>query len=172
MLCGTSAGFAGIEVKNIREWIYPNREEVKELLLKCCAVDAVPILIARRIHYSAFMLLHSCGVIMHQTYNQRLPDSAHALAERAKHKDLLGYHDIRLGNQPDARLLKFIHQNLPKVLDKARVKFNQFKDLLQPFATKRMDYNEFAARVRRRVKGTNENSDEEDQDSDSNPSQD
>ena len=47
-----SAGLAGIEVKNIREWIYPNREEVTELLLKCCSIDAVPVLIARRIHFS------------------------------------------------------------------------------------------------------------------------
>jgi len=67
VLCGTSAGFAGIEVKNLREWIYPNREEVRELLLKCCGVDALPILIARSIHYSAFKVLHPCGVIIHQT---------------------------------------------------------------------------------------------------------
>ena len=45
-------GYAGIEIKNIREWIYPAREEVLELLSKCCALDVVPVLIARRIHYS------------------------------------------------------------------------------------------------------------------------
>lgn len=63
------AGAAGIEVKNIREWIYPDREEITELLLKCTAIDAVPVLIARRIQFSTFRVLSRCGVIMHQTYN-------------------------------------------------------------------------------------------------------
>ena len=44
MLLGDIA--AGIEVKNIREWLYPNREEVRELLLKCCTLNVVPVLIA------------------------------------------------------------------------------------------------------------------------------
>jgi len=57
-----AAGLAGIEVKNIREWIYPNREEV---ILKCCSIDAVPVLIARRIHFSTFHVLSRCGVVMH-----------------------------------------------------------------------------------------------------------
>jgi hypothetical protein len=37
----------GVEVKNIREWIYPDRQEVKDFLKKCCALDLVPILIGR-----------------------------------------------------------------------------------------------------------------------------
>jgi hypothetical protein len=93
----------GIEAKNIREWLYPQAPELKELLLKCCAIDAVPVLIARRIPFVTFRVLNACGVIVHQTYNQRFPESDVALAAKAKDKRLLGYHDIRLGNQPDAR---------------------------------------------------------------------
>ena len=36
-----AAGPAGVEVKNIREWIYPDSEAMRELLGKCCALDAV-----------------------------------------------------------------------------------------------------------------------------------
>jgi hypothetical protein len=52
-----TAGWAGIEAKNIREWVYPDRTEVKELLSKCTALDVVPVLIARRIHFSTFVVV-------------------------------------------------------------------------------------------------------------------
>jgi hypothetical protein len=65
-----TAGWAGIEAKNIRAWMYPDRKEVIDLLSKCLALDVVPVLIARRIQFST---LNACGVIVHQTYNQLFP---------------------------------------------------------------------------------------------------
>ena len=112
----------GVEVKNLREWIYPDRQEVKDLLKKCCALDLVPILIGRRIHYTTTRLLVPRGGIVRETYNQRIPETDVWLAQRAKSKQLLGYHDIRLGNQPDARMLGFAEQ-LPSLLPTARRKF-------------------------------------------------
>jgi hypothetical protein len=155
----TSAGFIGIEAKNIREWLYPQRDEIKELLSKCCTVDAIPVLIGRRIPFVTFKLLNVCGAIIHRTYNQLFPASEAALALRAKDKDLLGYHDIRIGNQPDARLQRFIQTNLPTLLKNARAKFEQFKDLLTDYSTGTIPYAEFAARVRRRTTGASEESD-------------
>jgi len=128
------SGYAGIEVKNIREWLYPDRDEIREMLFKCCALDVVPVLIARRIHYSTFSVLNPCGVIFHQTFNQLYPDAAKELAAKVRDKRLLGYHDVRLGNLPDARLTRFIHDNLPIVLPKMRGPFDQFKDLLSGYA--------------------------------------
>jgi hypothetical protein len=156
---------AGIEAKNVREWQYPNREEIKELLSKCCSLDIVPVLIARRIPFVTFKLLHACGAVVHQTYNQLFPSSESALADEAKDKNLLGYHDIRVGNEPDARLLKFIAHNLPDVLPGARDRFDEYKDLVEPFSNNNMSYEVFAARVRRRAAGTNEDSDWEGADS-------
>jgi hypothetical protein len=66
-------------------------------------VDAVPVLIARRIPFVTFRLLSPCGFIIHQTYNQLLPQSESALAAQLREKTLLGYHDIRVGNDPDTR---------------------------------------------------------------------
>jgi len=102
-----TAGHAGLELKNIREWIYPDRDEIRELLAKCCALDVVPVLIARRIHFSTFSVLNPCGVLIHQTFNQLYPNSRKALAEAVKDKNLLGYHDVRVGNNPDQRLTTF-----------------------------------------------------------------
>jgi hypothetical protein len=38
------------------------------------------------------------------------------LANRVRDKRLLGYHDVRVGNDPDERLLKFVHVNLEAYL--------------------------------------------------------
>lgn len=156
------AGFVGIEAKNVREWLYPNRDEVRDLLLKCCYANAVPVLIGRRIPFVTFKLLNACGAIVHQTYNQLYPSADSQLAGQAANKDLLGYHDIRVGNQPDGRLVKFFHTNLPNVVDEARLKFDAFKDLVEPFARNSISYAEFAGRVRRRLQGTTEDHDWED----------
>ena len=155
----TKGEAAAIEVKNVREWLYTDREEVRAIISKALAVDAIPVLVARRIHFVTFKVLNPCGVIIHQTYNQMFPSADQALANQAKHKDLLGFHDIRTGNQPDKRLTSFISGNLPGLLDDARDRFNQNRDLLEAFITNDMPYKEFAARVRRRSNETNEDND-------------
>jgi hypothetical protein len=143
-----------IEIKNTRPWIYPDTsDDVLELLRKCCATDLVPVLIARRIHYSTFSVLSHCGVILHQTYNQLYPRSDAALAMQAREKNLLGYHDIRLGNEPDARPIKFIQTNLPALLQSFRERFERFKDLLCAYAQGEIRYKEFAGRSKRRLRG-------------------
>ncbi|UNC16644.1 hypothetical protein FE249_20935 (plasmid) [Acidiphilium multivorum] len=164
LLVTPDAGLAVVEVKNLREWLYPDRTEIRELLVKAVAINAVPVLIARRIPYVTFRLLNPCGVIIHQTYNQRFAHADAELADKARHKDMLGYHDILLGNLPDARLTKFVQHNLPVVLREARERFDENRDLLAAFASGDMEYTEFAARVRRRGDGTNEDYDWEDED--------
>jgi hypothetical protein len=161
MLVHPQAGPLGLECKNVREWLYPDRLEVKDLIRKCLRLDAVPVLVARRIPFVTFWLLSRCGVVVHQTYNQLLPVSASGVATQAARKDLLGYFDIRIGNSPDARLLKFTTVNLPRVATEARAKFDTSRDLLQLFVDGdgRDAYREFAARVRRRTAGTNEGHD-------------
>lgn len=152
----SDAGPLGIECKNVRHWMYPHVEEIRELLVKSLALDAVPVLIARRIHFATFAVYSKCGVIVHQTYNQLIPQSDEVLAAKLRDKTLLGYHDIRLGNQPDARLVKFVTVNLPKVAAEARKKFHEHEDLLTAYADGAMEYEEFAARVLRRWRGENE----------------
>ena len=142
-----------IEAKNIRQWIYPGREEVDELLEKALALNAVPILIARRIPFVTFHLLSPCGVLFHETYNQLYPEADAELATQAADKRLLGYHDIRVGNQPDARLRRFITEHLPRLLPAARERFRTHRDLLEGYVEGEHTYEAFAARVRRRSQG-------------------
>ena len=162
----TSAGWAGIEVKNIREWFYPDRQEIRDLLMKAIALNCVPVLIARRYSFVAFKVLSMCGVIFHQTFNQLYAEADSEIALKARHKDSLGYHDIRIGNSPDSRLTKFVHTNLPLVLPAARERFDKFKSLLEPFSNGTILYKEFAARARRRADGEDEDADWEEYEDD------
>lgn len=156
---GHLASPVGVEVKNLRVWIYPRHDGLKAFLSKCCQLHAVPLLIARRFPFVTFKLFHPCGVLFHQTYNQRFPSADRELAEMAANKRLLGYHDIRVGNQPDARLVKFI-RTLPQLIPPAHIRFETFQDLLCAFAYGHLAYEEFAARVRRRLAGSPEDYDE------------
>jgi hypothetical protein len=159
MVIHSTGIIAGIEAKNVREWMYPDRDEVKDLLWKCVTLDVVPVLIARRIPFVSFKLLYRCGVIVHQTYNQLFPESDRALAEKVKNKTNLGYHDVRIGNKPDERLSRFIVENLPAILPAAGERFDAFKDLIEGFVKGDHDYKSLAARVRRRLSGLDENFD-------------
>lgn len=150
------AGYVGVECKNVRTWLYPDREEVTETLKKCLALRCLPVIIGRRVPYVSFMLLSKCGVLFHQNYTQLLPESEKALADQARDKNLLGYHDIRVGNQPDSRLRRFLDTTLPKIIPGARARFDDYADLLEAFANGTMPYAEFAARVVRRDHGENE----------------
>lgn len=109
-----ASGPIGLEAKNIREWIYPDRDEIKELLFKAAAADTLPVLIGRRIPYVTFRLLQTCGVFVFENFNQLYPGADAALAAEVREKGNLGYHDVRAGNEPNDRLLRFLTTDLPR----------------------------------------------------------
>lgn len=149
----------GIEVKNTRPWYYAHDADLREAIRKALTLKVVPVFVARRIQYVSFRVLGACGVIMHETYNQRMASADAVLANQARHKDLLGYHDIRVSNDPDARMSKFFNDQLPVLAEAAVAKLGAFHDLLWAFATNEMPYTEFSARVRRREQGHKEDND-------------
>jgi hypothetical protein len=158
-LVAVAGDHCGIEVKNIRPWIYPHAEEVRETIDKALTLGVIPVLVARRIPYATFRILGACGVIMHETYTQLMANADAALAAKVRHKDLLGYHDVRVGNEPDVRLTKFISENLPSLVPEARKKLVVYGDLLKAFATGVIVHKEFEAQVHRRNRGQNEDAD-------------
>ena len=92
-------------------------------------------------------------------YNQRYPQSEQALADQAKNKNLLGYHDIRVGNELDDRLDAFFRETLPSIAAEMRERYNNNYDLVSRWAYGAINYEEFAARVRRREEGAPEDFD-------------
>jgi hypothetical protein len=148
ILVHPSAGGMGIEIKNTREWVYPDKNIVTQLLRKCVQIDVVPVLMARRIHYTTFTVLNACGAIIHQFYNQMYPSADAALAEQVRNKLTLGYSDVRIGNEPDARLLKFFADSLPSVGRQSREKFDDQKGLIEDYVRGNLSYAQFVAQLR------------------------
>jgi hypothetical protein len=139
------AGQMGVEIKNIREWIYPDRSIMIDLLRKCVQLDTVPVIIARRIHYSTFSVMNACGVVIHQFYNQLYPTADAELADQVRQKLSLGYFDVKVGNNPDDRLVKFFANSLPAI---AAESLDKHKVTIAAFASGEMPYAEFVAKVR------------------------
>jgi hypothetical protein len=127
---------AGIEVKNYRTWLYPRSSAVRDLLSKCSDIEAVPV-----------RMLNLSGGLIHQTYNQLYPSANSELARNVSDKKLLGYHDVRVGNDPDDRLLKFIGTDLPRLKEKAKPLFLQFHDAHDAYGKGRLSYNDWVKEI-------------------------
>lgn len=156
--------WAGVECKNLREWLYPNREEIRHLLGKAIELDIPPILIGRRIPYVTRRLLQPAGVLVWETRSQFYPAEYDNISALVKQKELLGYFDVRVTDYPTPQLKDFICRIIPEEIGGARERFDQYKDLLSAYANGELKYRGFAARVRRRENGTNEDTDTEPED--------
>jgi hypothetical protein len=153
--------WAGIECKNIREWLYPDREEIRHMLRKAIELDIPPILIGRRIPFVTRRVLQPTGVMLWETRNQFYPPEYDNLAAQMREKTSLGFFDIRVSDYPTPQLQDFISRIIPEELPRATERFATYKDLLAAYAFEEMPYNEFAARVRRRENGQNEDRDDD-----------
>lgn len=136
-----------IEVKNYRTWLYPRSREVREMLWKCGDIDAIPVLVARRLPFITIRLLQMGGCLVHENYNQLYPSADAKLAEQVRNKNLLGYHDVRAGNEPDARMVRFMEKLLPELVKKARPAFEKFREAHRQYGKGTLSYREWVKRL-------------------------
>lgn len=92
-------------------------------------------------------------MVFHETYYQLYPAAETALATEVRDKTLLGFHDVRIGNAPDQRLIRFIHDTLPRLLPEARARFERYFDLLERYGNREIGWPECAGRILRRERG-------------------
>ncbi len=143
----------GIEVKNYRTWLYPRSTEVRELLWKCGDANVVPVLIARRLPFLTIRLLQMSGCLIHENYNQLYPVADEKLAAEVRLKTKLGYHDVRTGNEPDTRMLRFVRDLLPGLVREARPTFEKFRDVHRAYGKGELKYTQWLKKIRVGTKG-------------------
>jgi hypothetical protein len=164
-LVGSGDYWAAIEVKNIREWLYPDRVEVRDTLMKAVEFGIPPIIISRRIPYVTRRLLSTAGVLLWETRHQYYPPEYANLAGHVRDKTSLGYFDVKVTDAPDPLLSDFITRIIGEELPTMADRFSAYSDLLGAFGRREMSYHEFAGRLRRREAGFDEDFDiEEDAD--------
>jgi hypothetical protein len=124
----------GGEVKNFREWLYPDSWEIWAAISKCCELDALPVLIARKLPYVSFVLFGKAGMVGYQTHFQFFHPAVEPELARVKSIDGLGYKDIRCTLEPDGNMIKFFQTTLPKIAPLFKTRFAAKKKVLQHFA--------------------------------------
>jgi hypothetical protein len=132
---GHDAGPLCIECKNYREWIYPHHGIIKQLIVKADDLGAVPVLIARRIHYTTKTnLLEPAGIVAHESYFQYYPSDRAELAERVRDKRSLGFTDVMATEDPHPRTVKFFTSILPKILPQMASRWTSSREALREYA--------------------------------------
>lgn len=124
----------GGEAKNYREWLYPDSVEIWSSISKCCEINAVPVLITRKLPYVTYLLFRNVGMVGYQTHFQFFHPAVAPELLRVASIDGLGYKDIRCVMDPDANLLRFFQTTLPRIGPEFATRFSKNKKLLAQFA--------------------------------------
>lgn len=151
----------GVEVKNHREWIYPMTAAVWVMIRKCLELDALPLLVSRKIAYITHSVFARLGIMGFEFYRQIFaPEVGHHLTD-IQHTDRLGYKDvIALPPEPYPPLVAFLQTTLPARMEENRETWLASRELLTEFAIRRKlgdpemtererqtHYNEFARQL-------------------------
>lgn len=127
-------GSVALEAKNLREWITPQSIETLALIGKALRHDALPVLICRKVTYDMCFFFKQVGGLAFQTHTQLFPADAEPRLRGVKHKDGLGFHDIRFGDEPSPALQRFISVTLPRELPAKLALFRGNSELLKYYA--------------------------------------
>jgi len=132
---GHDAGTICIECKNRREWLYPQSQLIKHHILRCHELDAIPVFIFRRIHYSTLTnLLFPAGIIAHESLYQYYPSDEQEAVTAAKHKRSLGFTDLLATEEPHRRTVRFFTENLPRIVTPMADKWRRNRQALVEYA--------------------------------------
>lgn len=116
-------GLVAIEVKNIRDWVYPNSVELYQLLDKCARMQLVdpsrriiPTFVCRRAHFTTFKMAKALGFYVIDLKRQYLVPSADLEADAVQEvRSELGYLDLVVGESADPKLIRHFSNHLPKI---------------------------------------------------------
>jgi hypothetical protein len=112
-----------IEVKNIREWIYPTSSEMYQLLAKATLLQHshpdrafLPVLVCRRAHKTTFVMAKLSGFYVIDAHRQFITPTADITDEALiEVRSGLGFIDLILSVGPDALVAKHFQHHLPPV---------------------------------------------------------
>lgn len=138
---GPQAFLVGIDDKSIRDWIYPERDEIRHLLRKCLAYNMLPVLVARKVHFTTRNLFHHLGALAFETHFQFFdPQYEERLAD-VRHKDGVGFADIRCPEHPPPHLVNMFSNTLVNLLPSFWQTFSNNAQLIREYTEEEIDYH-------------------------------
>lgn len=133
----------GVEVKNIREWVYASSDTVWELLGKCAYFEVLPVLITIQISYTTLRDFKKIGLIGFTTYKQFFhPDLQNEKdLKLIKSKDGLCFKDINFTTDPSPELIKFFSTRIPNNIETYNKTFMENLSLIKTYAIEKDMWN-------------------------------
>lgn len=138
---GLPTGFTAIpiEVKNLRDWIYPSSKELFQLLDKATllqqeqpAVDMAPTLICRRAHITTMRMAKTLGFFVVPTRRQYISPVADEDKVTEIRKEL-GFTDLARTDTADEKIVKALTQDLSKVRERTAQNWKRTAADLGPY---------------------------------------
>ncbi len=135
---GLGSESIGVEVKNVREWIYPTSGEVWIMVKKCLQINAVPLLVTRKTSYIARQTLDALGIMYFEVFRQVFSQHVAHYLRDIQHTDILGYKDVvAVDVGPNPHLVLYLQKTLPLQLGDHRTQWDEMHDLLHEYAVER-----------------------------------
>jgi len=155
---GSQGLLIGIDDKNLRDWVYPHRPEIRTLLKKCLAYNMLPVLVARKVHFTTRNVFHHLGALAFETHFQFFDPIYEEQLTDVKHKDGVGFADIRYYEHPPPHLVKMFSSTLVNLLPHSWQTFSNNAQLIREYTEEEIDYHDLLVRL-----GLAEEFEEEDQ---------
>lgn len=108
-----------IEVKNLRDWIYPANDELYQLLDKAAilhvevngTVPIAPVLVCRRAHYTTFLMAKQLGFFVVQTRRQFIESVDEQKLNEIRTE--LWLTDLSMRDGPDDKIVRMLSRTFP-----------------------------------------------------------
>jgi hypothetical protein len=122
-----------VEVKNRREWHYPENYMLWKLVRNAYLCDIVGVYLARRIPKTTFWYTFKrAGAIGVETFNQFAPAASEPELGDVKHRDGMGYHDLYFKDTVPPYLQRQIDQ-LPERITAARARMQAVRPIVSEY---------------------------------------
>lgn len=143
-----------VEVKNLREWLFPHSHQPYQVLAKAAAIQLAnpdqlmaPLLICRRRHIQTLYMAKDLGFLIVEAKRQfLLPSADYTEADVEEVRDGIGFYHLTSTDQADALLVSVFNDTLPvrgeALAERWRGGGAQFLGLYQTLADDRRPKNQ------------------------------
>lgn len=134
ILFGKGKEILGVECKNKREWFYSRAKDIWEIIEKCVNNKTLPVIMARKFSYRTRTFFKKLGILGFETHNQYFLPKLEEEMKDIRHKDGLGFADIRFKDKPEKRYITFFDSTVKSQEEPYRNKFFSYLDLLKEYS--------------------------------------
>lgn len=109
-------------------------KDIWEIIEKCVKNEALSVIIARKFSYKTRIFFKELGILEFETHNQYFLPKLEETMKDIRHKDGLGFADIRFKDEPEKRYITFFDSIVKSQEEAYRHKFFSYLDSLKEYS--------------------------------------